>query len=155
MNVIGTLGEIYKSIDNQYASIELQARSRGHFRKEAAQQKIRELNDQAYFLFMFSRLEERIKTLSTDIIDNRCNNTVNYRNQRVWRMIKQRNDNQRLDLMERASLITVFNGADYQQIHRYKTQRDAIAHGRNVQITNMNIIISDMSSMYERLKHTP
>jgi len=77
MNVIDELGEIYKEFDNTYSTIELKARAKGHYKKEAKYQAIRELNDQAYFLFMFTRLEDRIKDLSTKMINNKSQTLKN------------------------------------------------------------------------------
>lgn len=153
MNIIDQLGDIYTDIDNSYASIEATARAREHYKKEAKYQRKRELNDQAYFLFMFTRLEDRIKELSTNLIDHKSATLTNYKNKRVWEIIKQRNDTDRLTLMEKVSFLTQFNGADYHLILGYKRQRDTIAHGGIVPAINMTAVINDMTRLYQGLNN--
>jgi hypothetical protein len=64
MTIFDELGNIYDEIDNTYSRLETQARARGFKRKEAEYARKRQLNDQSYFLFMFTRLEDRIRSLS-------------------------------------------------------------------------------------------
>ena len=113
MNIIDELGDIYSDLNNRYGAVEFEATARGWHRKEAMFKAKRALNDQAYFLFMFTRLEDRIKTLATQIIDYKSGLTYNYQNERAWQMLKQRNDRDRLNLMESVSLLIPYNGPDY------------------------------------------
>ncbi len=71
MTIFDELGNIYSEIDNAYSSQEIQARSRGFNKKETKYARARQLNDQAYFLFMFTRLEDRVRNLSDQLIDNK------------------------------------------------------------------------------------
>lgn len=151
MNIIDELGDIYNDLDNNYAAIEFQAVARSWHRKEAKFKAKRALNDQAYFLFMFTRLEEKIKTLTTQIINYKSGLTYNYQNQRAWQILKQRNDNDRLNLMECVSFLVPYNSADYNLIIRYKRQRDTLAHGGIVPTINMTAAINDISRLYDNL----
>ena len=68
MSIFDELEAQYDEIDNQYTSIEFEARTKSWNNKEQKYQRKREINDQAYFLFMFSRLEDRIRTQSAALI---------------------------------------------------------------------------------------
>ncbi len=152
MNIIDELGDTYTDINESYVSIEYKAKARGHHRKKAKFKAKRVLNNQAYFLFMFTRLEEKIKTLATEIIDYKSELSYNYKNERVWKMLKQRNDRDQMDLMAITSLLTTYNGGDYHKIMEYKRQRDTIAHGGIVPALNMTAVISDISRLYDAIK---
>lgn len=151
MNIIDELNIIYSDLNSNYSAKETQARARRHFRKERIFQQQRALNDQAYFLFMFTRLEERISFLATSLINSKVTSISNYKNKRVWQLIKERNDSDRLPLKEKVSLLTQFNGADYQLILRYKRQRDTIAHGGVVLAMNVATIFTDIGRLYNVL----
>ena len=152
MNIIDELGDTYIDINETIVSIEQEANARGYHRKKAKFKAKRVFNNQAYFLFMFTRLEDKIKTLATEIIDYKSGLSYNYKNERVWKMLKQRNDRDRLNLMERASLLTTYNGTDYHLIMGYKQQRDTIAHGGIVPVLNMTAAINDISRLYDDIK---
>lgn len=64
MNVFDELSGLYGEIDSLYAVREPEAKSKGFHRKEAEWQRKRELNDHAYFLFIFTRPEDRIREQS-------------------------------------------------------------------------------------------
>src|SRR5258708_25767257 len=98
MNIIDELNIIYSDINNNYSAQETQARARRYFRKERTYQQQRALNDQAYFLFMFTRLEGKINSLCTLLIDAKVASISNYKNKRVWELIKHRNDDDMLPL---------------------------------------------------------
>lgn len=68
MNIIEELEKIYNEIDLDYSNKEFEARSKGYNRKEESYQNIRSINDHAYFLLAFTRLEDRIKTIARDLI---------------------------------------------------------------------------------------
>jgi len=90
MNIFDELGKIYNEIDNKYASIEVQARLRGHHKKEAEYSRKRQLNDQAYFLFMFTRFEGRVRDISDSLINSKVTNLVDWKINRAWDIINSR-----------------------------------------------------------------
>lgn len=153
MNIIDKLADMYIDIDNAYAVDASKARARGHHRKEAEYEAKRKLNDQTYFLFMFTRLEDRIRELSKKIFISKSNKLTNYKNQRVWDMIRQRGNRDRLSLLERVSFLTQYNGSDYNIIVRYKKLRDDIAHGEEVNEIDMTAVINNMIRFYRDLNN--
>ena len=147
MNIFNELGNIYFEIDNLYATKEFDAHVKGHIGRQLQFQRKRALNDQAYFLFMFSRLEDRIKTLSENLIKRKVANISNYKNNRAWNIIEDK----QLNLMQKTSFLTRHAGTDYNLIFKYKKHRDTIAHGGLITIINMPGIISDFHRIYNTL----
>ncbi len=150
MNVFDELGVIYFEIDNVYATGEISARAKGHSRKEQAFQRKRELNDHTYFLFMFSRLEDRIKILSDLLIDSKYATLTNWKYKRTWDILyKRKNDNPNsIHFLDRVALLTNMALADYSLIKRYCDQRNTIAHGGNFTIPiNITTVITDLKRL--------
>lgn len=151
MNIFDELGVIYNEINNNYASIEVRARSKGHYKKEAGYFKKRQLNDQAYFLFMFTRLEDRVRSLSDMIINNKVSSLTDWKTKRTWDILNKRKD--RILFMDRVALLTKINGNDYNLIHHYYKQRNNIGHGGVFTIPiSIPTVIADMKRLHKILK---
>src|SRR5687767_3124435 len=123
MNIFDELAEIYFEIDGKYAIIEADARSKGHFKKEARYQRKRELNDQAYFLFMFTRLEDRIKKLSIKLIEDKYNNLTNWNYRRTWEILYKRRM-RGIVFLDRVGLLTKMGQPDFVLINDYYDERN-------------------------------
>ncbi len=151
MNIFDRLGKIYHEIDSSYAAIELTARSKGYNQKEAEYNEKRQYNDQAYFLFMFTRLEDRVRTLSHNLINDRVSVLTDWKSKRTWDILSKRKD--RIAFMDRVALLTETNGLDYNLIDRYYRQRNNIGHGGTFTITiSIPNVIADMKRLYKDLK---
>lgn len=122
MTIFDELGNIYDEIDDFYSRQEIQARASGFHRKESAYSRKRQLNDQSYFLFMFTRLEDRIRTLSESLIESKAATLTNWKYKRTWDILFKRKDN--IPLMDRVALLTKINGTDYHLINNYYKQRN-------------------------------
>jgi len=68
MNIFDELEAQYNEIDSRYSFMEFDCGRRGWHRKKQEYRQKREINDQAYFVFMFSRLENRIREESARLI---------------------------------------------------------------------------------------
>ena len=153
MNIFDQLAEIYFEIDGQYKSIETDARALRHFKKETKYQKKRELNDQAYFLFMFTRLEDRIKKLSIKLIEDKYNNLKNWNYRRTWEILYQRRK-KGIYFLDRVALLTKFGQADYLLIKDYYEQRNNIGHGGQSFTIPISIptVVVNMKRLYHDLE---
>jgi len=152
MNIFDELSDIYFEIDNDYTIIEAEARSRGHYRKEEKYKRKKELNDQAYFLFMFTRLEDRIRELSNELIDEKYTKLRNWNYKRTWDILHKRKEN--INLLDRVALLTELGQADYNLIERYYQQRNKIGHGKSFTITiNIATVVNDMQRLYKDLQY--
>jgi len=152
MNIFDELGKIYNEIDNTYASIEVKHRSFGHHKKEAEYFRKRQLNDQAYFLFMFTRIEDRVRNLSDNLIDNKVTALSDWKIKRTWEIINKQKSNDSLHFMNRVALLTQKGHDDYNLIQRYHDQRNNIGHGGAFTIAiSIPTVIADMKRLYRDL----
>lgn len=153
MNIFQELKKQYSEIDNYFGSEEFKARTKGYRRKEEVWRRKRFLNDHAYFLFLFTRLEDHIREMSSKLISNKQNNLKSWNIKRAWDLFPKEKDAQSLHFMQRVALITPKGEVDYNLIKRYYDLRNTIAHGGNF-ITPVNIptVISDMEQLHKTLK---
>jgi hypothetical protein len=153
MNIFDQLSEIYNEIDSSYATIEVVAHSKGHHNKEADYFAKRKLNDQAYFLFMFTRLEDRIRSLSDQLIAEKMTILTDWKSKRSWEIIQKQKVNDTLHFMNRVSLLTPKGGRNFNLIKIYYDQRNNIGHGGTFTITiSIPKVITDMKQLYKNLK---
>ncbi len=151
MNVFDHLGQTYLAIDAAYAQSEAITTLKSAHRKKLYLNKKRQLNNQAYFLFMFSRLEDRIRSLSDKLIDTKTSSLSDWKSKHTWGIIARRKD--RINLMERVALLTEIKGFDFQLIERYYKQRNSIGHGGDFTINiSMPNVLADMKRLYKSLK---
>jgi len=145
--IFDDLDTLYSEIDNEYAVKEFIAHSS---ELESEEWKIaikRELNDQAYFLFIFTRLEKRIQDLLDNLINDKITNATDNKDKNSWQLIKKK----KLELMEKVSFFTQSGGMDYNLIYDYKKKRDGVAHGNIASGINILTILSDMKRLYNDL----
>lgn len=150
--IFDDLANIYSEIDNNYAANEAAARARRHNRVEASYRRKRELNDQAYFLFMFTRLEDRIRDLSIKLIEDKFNNLTNWNYRRTWEILYKRKDN--IPLLDHVALLTQIGQTDYNLIVKYYKQRNNIGHGGGAFTIpiDIGIVVTDMQRLYYALE---
>ena len=152
MRIFYKLEKQYYEIDRYYARKEFEASAKGWNRKEQLYQEKREINDQAYFVFMFSRLEDRIKVESHRLINDRQGTTQNgWRRRAAWDILPSQIDN-RMNFRNKLALLAQKGGADYNMVSTYYNDRNAIAHGGTVSSINMPIAINDFKYLYRILK---
>lgn len=144
--IFDELATIYFEIDNNYSVQEANATARRHRRIEASYRRKRELNDQAYFLFMFTRLEDRIKKLSIVLIEKKYNTITNWKYRRTWEILYERRK-RGIHFLDRVALLTQ---ADFTLIKDYYTQRNNIGHGGQSFTIPINIatVVTDMQRLY-------
>lgn len=154
MTIFDELGKIYNDIDNIYSGHEIQVRRKGFNRKEAEFARVRQLNDQAYFLFMFTRLEDRVRNLSDQLIDSKLATLTDWKAKRSWEIIQKQKNNDTLHFMNRVALLTQKGGADYNLIRQYYDQRNNIGHGGTFTVTiSIPTVISDLKRLYKDLNY--
>lgn len=151
MNIIEELEEIYNEIDTSYSNKEFEARSRGFNRKEETYQNIRSINDHAYFLMAFTRLEDRIKTIARNLIDKKITSLSSWTHKRVWNILKKRESNDNLRFLEYVELLAEKGNSDYNLIQTYYRDRNDVAHGGLLSSINMASVIEDFKRLYREL----
>lgn len=129
MSIFQELLTVYTETDNRYA-IELhKARARGWVRKEKILVRKRELNDHAYFLFMFSRLEDRIRDESSGLIEMSRASIRSWKRRRVWDLLPREKDSDRISFKDRVALLVDKETHHYRDLLDYYQRRNLLAHG--------------------------
>jgi hypothetical protein len=154
MLTFNKLGDLYVEIENYYAKREFQARTKGYNRIELDYNLKRKNNDQAYFLFMFTRLEDRIIQITDQLIKNKCESTSNWKKRRSWEVLNIQREKKTIHFMNRVSLLIENNNNLYQLLASYHKQRNIIAHGGNFTIPiNMVHVIANMKTLHKSLNY--
>jgi len=153
MTIFDKLEIQYNDINKEYLEIEFNARSKQWTRIEAQYRYKRELNDQAYFLFMFSRLEEKIKSETSKLIDRQKVSRASWKQKAVWNILSTQSSRDRLNFLNHLELLTEKGRADYELVARYYKERNSIAHGGDFMTEiNMPTVISDFKRLYKVMK---
>ena len=152
MKIIREIEAQYFEIDDQYAGNEFSAHIKGFNLKEDCWRGKRELNTHAYFLFVFTRLEDHIKKESISIIGEKRANITHWKTRAIW----DNTNSQNLHFKKRVGLLTEKDQAEYNKIVCYYDQRNTIAHGGTVsEITtaiNMIDVFDDMKRYFRELR---
>ncbi len=72
----------------------------------------REINDQAYFVFMFSRLEDRIREESAKLIRKKKSTISSWKQKASWEILPSQPDAE-LHFKKRLALLTEKGGRDF------------------------------------------
>jgi hypothetical protein len=155
MSIFKELSELYSEIDDKYATEEFKARANNLMEEEQVFSQKRELNDHAYYLFMFTRLEDYVREQSSLLITENQRSSLNWEQRRAWSVLPKDKDSDKITFLTRVSLL-LKNGTDshhYQKIQSYYILRNTLAHG-GVFHTPMSIptVVADFESFYEILK---
>jgi len=151
MAIFDDLEGQYNSIDNQYATGEFQASRSGATRKEAEFRKKREINDQAYFLFMFSRLEDRVNQEAEKLIKRKTTSRASWKQKAPWdNLPKEVKD---IPFKNRLALLAERGKQDFNLISDYYLERNSIAHGGGFKRPiNMPDAIANFIRLYKAIR---
>jgi len=153
MNIFQELRQQYTEIDNLFGVKEFNASVRGYNRKEESWRRKRFLNDHAYFLFLFTRIEDYIRDVSSRLIINKQRTLTKWSVKRAWDIFPKEKNSQRLHFMERVALLTSKGGSDFNLVKRYYDLRNTIAHGGSFSApVDIPAVISDMERLHKILK---
>lgn len=126
MNILDELYGLYLQVDGSLSITEATARAQKNSSLEEQTARQRKVNDQAFFLYMFTRLEEKIREATKQMFEEKISSSADQKELRAWEILKA---NDRLTLMTHVSFFLPIGSADYQLIRNLKKQRDEIAHG--------------------------
>jgi hypothetical protein len=149
------LADLYYEINNKYTVEEFEARSSNLKEKELALSLKRELNDHAYYLFMFTRLEDYIREQSSTLIIENQEKSIPWETRRAWSIFPKEKDSDKMTFLSRVALL-LKHGTDshhYQKIKDYYDLRNTLAHGGDFHTpVTVPTVITDFKSFYEALK---
>ena len=152
MNIILKIKNQYFEIETIYAKNEFEARANGLFKREDYWRYKRELNTHSYYVFLFSRLEDHIRTETINLIETNKVNIPDWKSRSIWDIT----DSENLHFMKRVALLTQKGYTDYNKIKVYYDIRNTIAHGGTITgitgILNMIDVFKDFKYFIESLK---
>jgi len=152
-NKLSEITNLYFEIDINYAIQQRAAITKHLIRKEKQYQQKRDNNDQAYFIYIFSRLEDRIKSTCDKIITRKLTSKLSTRHKAPWYIVKERRSDDRLTFMECTSLVFEKGSSNYNKIQPYYSIRNKVVHGGNFPPNIvMNIVVNDLQQIYKNIR---
>lgn len=146
MTIIDELAKQYLQLDDRYAAEEFQASARGWSKREARIKRARELNDQAYFLYMFTRLEDRIRQQSAAVVVRR-RKQGSWRQRAAWENLPTKPDSTNFSFRDRVAVLCQRGHTDFNLLVGYYDSRNVIAHG-GVAAIAMPVVIADFKRLW-------
>ncbi len=128
MSIFIEISGYYADADASFAAAEQQAFLINDDTAFDAAGKARKCNDQAYFLYLFTRLEAEVDATVGKLLVARTGSSVPWSDRRVWQAWS-RNQIQDIALLSKVEVLTDKGRTDYAQIKQYYDERNKIAHG--------------------------
>jgi hypothetical protein len=147
MQIVSELEKQYFEIENQYLRNEFLATSTGNHKQGNYWLKKREINAHAYFLFLFTRLEDRIVNQSNKLIKKKKGKIKHWKTRACWDII----DPKKLNFESRIALLTEKGNKDYNLIIEFYKKRNTIAHGGNIPNITVTIYMNNIFKEIDRL----
>lgn len=150
MSIFAELEKQYYEIDLEYSQNEFKAAARGWHKKEGEFKRKREIDDQAYFVFMFSRLEDKIKRESVKLISKKKSDLSSWKQRAPWDIIPPPEN---IYFKSCLALLTKKGDADFNIVAKYYDERNSIAHGGGfIRPVSMPTVINDFKRLYKELR---
>lgn len=147
------LKTLYDEVDRFLAIQEFNAHAAGRITEEKDWARKRELNDHAYFLFMFTKFEEKIREYSSKLILKKQSSLTSWNHSRVWDLLPKDKDSTKITLKNRLALLLDKGSSDYQKVNDYYEQRNCIAHGGSATKTvAIPTAVSDFIAISKKIK---
>jgi len=154
MKIVEELSVLYVEIETDLSVRQFNASTHGYVRKDLELQRKRQLNDEAYFLYLFSRLEDHIREQSSQLITDKQTNLRNWRKRAVWDILPKDKDSDRFYFMNRVAILTEKGGRHYNQVKTYYEERNNIAHGGTFSTSiNMFDVFLKMKELFKVLSN--
>lgn len=155
MSKFQELADLYSEINDKYTVEEFEARANNLTKQEMALSLKRELNDHAYYLFMFTQLEDYVREQSSILITKNQEKSIPWEMRRAWSIFPKEKDSDKMTFLSRASLL-LKHGTDshhYQKIKDYYDLRNTLAYGGDFHTpVSIPTVITDFRSFYEALR---
>lgn len=89
---------------------------------------MRRRNDQAYFLYLFTRFEAAVNEALLIVRDNRTDHTIPWSDRRIWETLRRR-EVKNVSFLTRVEILIDKSGPDYANVKSYYDGRNNVAHG--------------------------
>jgi hypothetical protein len=128
MNVFLDIADYYKVSDAAFAAAEQKAFQNDEDAAFDQAGLARQHNDQAYFLYLFSRFEAEVNACSVTLLATRLASTAIWSERRIWQAWS-RGPVHDIAFLSKVEVLTDKGGRDYVSIKEYYAGRNTIAHG--------------------------
>lgn len=109
------------------------------------------INDCAYFMMLFARFEQYVKSRAVDLCKAQAS-AGDWPVRRVWMAL----DVERMNFLRQVALLTPKGGPDYRMVEEHYGERNRIAHGELLDTRpNVAMIAAKLSGMLARLEGIP
>ena len=153
MNVFERLASLYEEIDQFYVAQELTDGGANVMTSGESISRKRELNDHAYFLFMFTRLEDHVREESSQLIRQKSDAAQAWTDRRVWQLLPSAKNADQPSFMDRVALLLDKSTHHYGEIKEYYKLRNTIGHGGNFTTPiSMPTVVRKFSRYLELMK---
>ena len=130
MSIFLDIADQWQIADDAFAALESNAYAANDDPSYDAAVDQRKRNDQAYFLFLFTRFEDAVTQAIKPIVNNRTAGAA-WPERRIWEawsalVLK---DDRSMHLLSKVEVVTDKSRNDYETIQEYYKGRNRIAHG--------------------------
>jgi hypothetical protein len=137
--------ELHNELDSEYAKKLFRAASRNHVKAIAKYNRLRQLNDGAYFLIIFGTFE-RLITDRADAAVKRRTNKPSYYQRRAWETFMSGAKVQ-ANFLNRVRLLLDQRLPSFNTITSYYTVRNELAHeGLTTKVFNIQTVVADLKN---------
>lgn len=152
MPIFREIADLYFEVEGMLAELEREAQSAGDQALEQICAKKRELNDHAYFLFLFTRLEDHVRDQSSILIGRRKIEDVDWRIKSAWKILPEKKED-RIQFRDRLALLIDNTSRSYSSILNYYNRRNIVAHGGSFTISiSVPTVIQDFEGFEAELQ---
>ena len=152
MNIIDEIEEQYFELERRYSAKQFIAIGESDEEMETFWANKRDVNAHAYFLFLFTRLEDFIKNESDFLINDKIAVLTDWKEKAIWEISNDEN----LHFKKRLCLLAEKGKRDYNKISEYYVVRNEIAHGGTIEDfvrkMNMQFVFEDFKKFFIRMK---
>lgn len=89
---------------------------------------MRRRNDQAYFLYLFTRFEAAVNEALLVVRDSRTDPAIPWPERRIWETLRRR-EVKNVSFLTRVEILIDKSGSDYANVKSYYDGRNNVAHG--------------------------
>jgi hypothetical protein len=128
MPIFSDIADQWQTADDAFGAIEWAALAAddGNAFDTAGEQRKR--NDQAYFLYMFTRFEDAVNRAATTVLSNRTTTGIAWSDRRIWDAWARRGVED-IHFMSKVEVLVDKSRAEYASVKSYYDGRNDVAHG--------------------------
>lgn len=130
MSIFTDIADQWQIADNAFSALESAAFAANNDAEYDVASEQRKRNDQAYFLFLFTRFEQAVNEAARIIVNNRSSG-VAWQDRRIWKAWEDLTfkNNKNMHFLSKLEVVMDKSLHNYQSIREYYNGRNNIGHG--------------------------